>query len=66
MQIENTPHLYQQSIEIPTVYLDLIAALVQDSDEPCTVLTSRINDILSPFMRNENCKTWKRSNVSSY
>jgi hypothetical protein len=57
MQIEMTPHLYQQSVEIPPIYLDLIAALVQDSDEPCTVLTSRINEILSPFLRNEQCRT---------
>ncbi|KAI9484132.1 MAG: hypothetical protein EXX96DRAFT_477345 [Benjaminiella poitrasii] len=45
--------MYQQTIEIPLPYYDLIAALVQDSDEPCTVLTSRINDVLSPFLRNE-------------
>lgn len=42
------------STDIPPSYLDVIAALVQDSDEPFTVLLSRINDTLSPFMRNES------------
>lgn len=45
--------MFQQTIEIPPAYMDLIAALVQDSEEPLTVLTSRINDTLSPFLRNE-------------
>jgi hypothetical protein len=34
--------------------VDLIAALVQDSDESFPVLSNRINDMLSPFLRNEN------------
>ncbi|KAI9254395.1 hypothetical protein EDC94DRAFT_524571, partial [Helicostylum pulchrum] len=42
------------SIEIPPMYMDLIAALVQDSEEPFTVLSTRIDDLLSPFLRNEN------------
>lgn len=44
----------ENTTEIPATYLDVIAALVQDSDEPFTVLLNRINDILSPFMRNES------------
>ncbi|KAI8079698.1 uncharacterized protein B0P05DRAFT_469850 [Gilbertella persicaria] len=42
------------TIEIPTEFLDVIAALVQDSDEHFTVLVNRINDILSPFQRKED------------
>ncbi|KAF1800003.1 hypothetical protein FB192DRAFT_1286102, partial [Mucor lusitanicus] len=45
--------MFQQTIEIPPAYMDLIAALVQDSDEPLTVLVARLNDTLSPFARNE-------------
>ncbi|KAI8645241.1 hypothetical protein BD408DRAFT_339025, partial [Parasitella parasitica] len=45
--------MFQQTVEISPVYMDLIAALTQDSEEPFTVLTARINDILSPFLRNE-------------
>lgn len=45
--------MFQQTVEIPPAYMDLIAALVQDSDEPLTVLVARINDTLSPFARNE-------------
>lgn len=52
-QIEDTQEMFQQTIEIPPAYMDLIAALVQDSDEPLTVLVARLNDTLSPFARNE-------------
>ncbi|KAL9538657.1 hypothetical protein MBANPS3_010766 [Mucor bainieri] len=52
-QTEDTTAMFQQSIEIPAAYMDLIAALVQDSDEPLTVLVARVNDTLSPFARNE-------------
>ncbi|KAI8375894.1 hypothetical protein BD560DRAFT_326632, partial [Blakeslea trispora] len=41
-------------VEIPLEFVDIIAALVQDSDEHCTVMTHRINDYLSPFQRRED------------
>lgn len=52
-------NLTQQTADIPASYMDLIAALVQDSDESFPALTSRINDLLSPFLRNENGK-WRK------
>ncbi|KAK4511579.1 uncharacterized protein ATC70_012795 [Mucor velutinosus] len=52
-QTEGTAEMFQQTIEIPPAYMDLIAALVQDSDEPLTVLVARVNDTLSPFARSE-------------
>ncbi|KAL7320499.1 hypothetical protein PS15m_000385 [Mucor circinelloides] len=52
-QTESTAEMFQQTIEIPPAYMDLIAALTQDSEEPLTVLIARINDTLSPFARNE-------------
>jgi hypothetical protein len=46
--------LTQLSVDIPSSYMDLIAALVEDSDESTPILANRINDLLSPFLRNEN------------
>ncbi|KAI7889508.1 uncharacterized protein EV154DRAFT_423707, partial [Mucor mucedo] len=40
-------------VEVPPEFLDLIAALVQDSEEPFTTLSTRIDDLLSPFLRSE-------------
>lgn len=54
--IEKDDNITQLSVEIPPMYMDLIAALVQDSEEPFTVLSTRIDDLLSPFLRNENGK----------
>lgn len=56
-QTESTAEMFQQTIEIPPAYMDLIAALTQDSEEPLTVLIARINDTLSPFARNEKGNT---------
>ncbi|KAI8368203.1 uncharacterized protein BYT42DRAFT_121964 [Radiomyces spectabilis] len=39
--------------QISAEYYDLVAALVQDSDESLSVLTMRLNDLLSPFNRYE-------------
>ncbi|KAI8878002.1 hypothetical protein K501DRAFT_196911, partial [Backusella circina FSU 941] len=38
---------------IPPNYADLIAALVQDSEEGLSDLCHRIDSLLSPFQRNE-------------
>ncbi|KAI9312482.1 hypothetical protein BX666DRAFT_840484 [Dichotomocladium elegans] len=40
-------------IEFPADYNDLIVALSQDSDETLSQMTQRINDLLSPYNRNE-------------
>lgn len=52
-KLEADGNLTQQSVEVPPEFLDLIAALVQDSEEPFTTLSTRIDDLLSPFLRNE-------------
>ncbi|CDH52569.1 hypothetical protein RO3G_06701 [Lichtheimia corymbifera JMRC:FSU:9682] len=41
------------TFEYPRDYIDLIAALTQDSEESISQLSHRINDVLSPFSRNE-------------
>lgn len=41
--------------QFPREFRDLVAVLAQDSDEPISQLSVRINDILSPFQRNERC-----------
>ncbi|KAI9360982.1 hypothetical protein BD770DRAFT_31715 [Pilaira anomala] len=51
--VEKEDNITYNTVEIPPIYLDLIAALVQDSEEPLTVLSSRLDDLLSPFLRNE-------------
>lgn len=55
-KLEAAGNLTQQSVEIPAEFLDLIAALVQDSEEPFTILSTRIDDLLSPFLRDEGGK----------
>lgn len=54
--VEKEENISYNTVEIPPIYLDLIAALVQDSEEPLTVLSSRLDDLLSPFLRNEFSK----------
>ncbi|KAI9489372.1 hypothetical protein BDB00DRAFT_619555 [Zychaea mexicana] len=45
----------QQSIsQFPSQYLDVLSALCQDSDESSGQLSNRINEVLSPFLRNED------------
>ncbi|KAI9263451.1 chromatin assembly factor 1 subunit A-domain-containing protein [Phascolomyces articulosus] len=39
--------------EFPKEFLDVLSALCQDSDESSGQLSHRINEILSPFLRNE-------------
>ncbi|KAL1928921.1 hypothetical protein VTP01DRAFT_1980 [Rhizomucor pusillus] len=40
--------------DFPEAFLDILSALTQDSDESTSHLTTRINEILSPFQRNES------------
>ncbi|GAA5811084.1 hypothetical protein MFLAVUS_004513 [Mucor flavus] len=61
--IEKDDNITQLSVEIPPMYMDLIAALVQDSEEPFTVLSTRIDDLLSPFLRNENASNKFESSI---
>lgn len=53
-KLEIEGDLTQLAVEIPVDFMGLIAALVQDSEEPFTVLSTRIDDLLSPFLRNES------------
>ncbi|KAI7876009.1 hypothetical protein K492DRAFT_167584 [Lichtheimia hyalospora FSU 10163] len=41
------------AFEYPRDYIDLVVALTQDSEESISQLAHRINDVLSPFARNE-------------
>ncbi|KAI9033866.1 chromatin assembly factor 1 subunit A-domain-containing protein [Phycomyces nitens] len=52
--LEADPLLLQKLPEIQPEYRDLIAALIQESDEKINLLSVRINSILSPWIRNEN------------
>lgn len=71
-KIETTHDLHTHPLEIPPAYLDVIASVIQDrsvikkwkitfidivdSDESLYALTSRVNDLLSPYGRDESCK----------
>ncbi|KAI8328432.1 chromatin assembly factor 1 subunit A-domain-containing protein [Chlamydoabsidia padenii] len=46
-------HQSQGISDIPEEYTPLITMLVQDSDESLPLLANRLNEILSPFNRNE-------------
>ncbi|KAG1183628.1 hypothetical protein G6F36_008310 [Rhizopus arrhizus] len=52
-KVEATAELHKMPLEIPPAYFDLIASIVQDSEESLYALASRINDLLSPFLRAE-------------
>ncbi|KAL0077062.1 hypothetical protein F4703DRAFT_1243750 [Phycomyces blakesleeanus] len=52
--VEASPVLLQKLPEIEHGYRDLIAALVQESDEKINLLSVRINSMLSPWIRKEN------------
>ncbi|KAI7863699.1 hypothetical protein BDF14DRAFT_1304455 [Spinellus fusiger] len=51
-----------QTIEIPVEYQTMIASLVQESDETLSVLSQRINDILSPWERKDQGEQSTREN----